>query len=290
VLSNGRAPIDHLIAREALAIEQEEALQAGKITFLGKILIQCTLPHRDPREQVYQRFNGFYQLTILAPRGIGIPWGRYPRLLLPWLTTEALRTKDRTIKLGRSLSDFMEEIGVKPSGGPRGPIAGFRDQAERLFASTIVSHFRSSDEFRTLKVDVARDAYLWWRLGEPGRAARSYVELTEGFYSSVTQHAVPLDLRVLRVLRSSLAMDLYAWTTFRVSYLSKAATIPWEFLAAQFGGTYANVKHFRAEAVKQLRRIVHLYPDLRCEPRSKGLVLHPSPPHVKRRGHDDRFS
>jgi hypothetical protein len=276
--------IDNLIALEALAIEQEGAGRAGKITYLGKILIQCTLPHRDPGQQIYRRSNGFYQLTVLAPPGIGVPWGRYPRLLLPWLTTEALKTKDRIIPLGRSLSDFMHEIGVKPSGGPRGPITGFRDQVERLFASTIMSHYKSDNEFRTLKVDIAREAHLWWHPGAPGQVALwgSYVHLTEEFYDSVTRHPVPLDTRVLRVLRSSLAMDLYAWATFRVSYLEKATLIPWEFLAAQFGGTYTDVKHFRTEAVKQLRRVIRLYPALRCEPRSKGLVLYPSPPHVKR--------
>jgi hypothetical protein len=271
--------------REALAIEREEAVSSGKITFLGRLLIQCTLPHRDPGERLYQRTNGAYKLTILAPPDIGLPWGRYPRLILPWLTTEAVRTKSPIISLGRSLSDFMGTVGVSPCGGRQGTMANFRDQAVRLFASTIVSHYRASDEVWTLRMGVADESRLWWRPSERNGSELwgSYVHLTESFFASVVKHPVPLDARVLRVLRAPLAIDLYAWITFRMSYLRARTAIPWSLLALQFGGSYEKVKHFRAEALKHLLRIRSLYPDLRIQVSSSNLILLPSPPHIKRK-------
>ena len=40
-------------------------------------------------------------------RGAGLPYLVYPRLILVWMTTEALRTGERRLELGRSLSSFM---------------------------------------------------------------------------------------------------------------------------------------------------------------------------------------
>lgn len=67
-----------------------------------------------------------------------------------------------------------------------------------------------------------------------------------------------------------------------MSYLRQPVTVPWILLAAQFGGSYSQVKHFKAEALKQLRRILVLYPSLRIEADSEGLILRPSPPHIQR--------
>lgn len=277
--------LDRLITQEALAIEAEEAFEAGHVTFLAKTLVQCTLPHRDPGSLQYQRTNGRYKLTILSPPEIGIPWGRYPRLLLPWLTTEALRTHSSRIKLGPSLSKFMLDVGVRPHGGSNGTIARFRDQAVRLFSSTFVGHYSAPDEVHIVKLAVASESRIWWKPGDAGRIPlwNSYVELTGDFYSAVTDHPVPLDIRALRALPAPLAIDLYAWLTFRMSYLRSPITVPWPLLAFQFGSSYSSVKHFRAEVVKQLRRIVRLYPALRIQVKSQGLTLHPSPTHIRRR-------
>ncbi len=49
----------------------------------------------------------------------GLPYGTYPRLLLAWLNTEAVRTKERTIILGHSLSEFMRQLDLIPEPGIR---------------------------------------------------------------------------------------------------------------------------------------------------------------------------
>ena len=50
-----------------------------------------------------------------------LPYGTLPRLLLAWVCTEAVRTGRRELVLGRSLAEFMRQIGItNDSGGRRG--------------------------------------------------------------------------------------------------------------------------------------------------------------------------
>ena len=107
------------IAREALAIEGEEALQAGALGYMARLLVQATMPHKDPGSSVntFERSNGGFRLSMMAPPKIGLPWGKCPRVLLCWLTTEAVRTRSPHLDLGESLSAFMHELGHIPTVG-----------------------------------------------------------------------------------------------------------------------------------------------------------------------------
>jgi hypothetical protein len=108
----------------------------------------------------------------------------------------------------------------------------------------------------------------------------SSVILSEEFYREILAHPVPLDTRILKALRSSpLAIDLYTWLTYRVSYLKKETVIPWERLQEQFGSDYAEVKKFKFNLIKNLKKVLVLYP-VRVISEEKGLVLKPSPPSV----------
>ena len=40
-----------------------------------------------------------------------LPYGNFPRLILAWVCTEAVRTQSRELVLGRSLSEFMGRFG-----------------------------------------------------------------------------------------------------------------------------------------------------------------------------------
>ncbi|MCH6556231.1 MAG: phosphoenolpyruvate carboxylase, partial [Chloroflexi bacterium] len=77
---------------------------------MARVLVQTTLPHRKQSGTEFVRTNGALTLTMLAPSSTGLPYGSIPRLLLAWLTTEAVRTKERKIVMGHSLSDFMREL------------------------------------------------------------------------------------------------------------------------------------------------------------------------------------
>lgn len=78
---------------------------------MARQLIQATLPHKNPGPvPLWKRTNGNLTLTIQpgidVQRGqsYGYPYGTVPRLLLFWMTTEAVKTKSRRLELGHTLS------------------------------------------------------------------------------------------------------------------------------------------------------------------------------------------
>ena len=105
--------------------------------FLARALVQATLPHSDPKTNEFVRRNGHFTLSILAPKDVGLPYGRYPRLVLAYLNTEAVNAA----RLGASssaihFSHFCASLGIPPTTGPRGSLPMLREQMQRLFAST----------------------------------------------------------------------------------------------------------------------------------------------------------
>ncbi|MSO80389.1 MAG: hypothetical protein EXQ97_01835 [Alphaproteobacteria bacterium] len=113
--------VDLLINR-ALAVEDEKAQDADALGFMAWAMVQATLPHRKVVGNEFTRKNVNYSLTILSPSTMGLPYGSVPRLLLAWVTTEAVKTQSRELKLGGSLSSFMRELDLVPTGGRWGSI------------------------------------------------------------------------------------------------------------------------------------------------------------------------
>jgi hypothetical protein len=119
----------------------ECAADADALGFMAKMLVQTTLPHRAQPGKQYTRSDGDVTLSITDLGGAGLPYGAYPRLILVWMTTEALRTGERRLELGRSLSS-MGQLGLQCTGGHWGTIPRFRGQMERLFGAAISTRWR----------------------------------------------------------------------------------------------------------------------------------------------------
>ena len=254
---------------------------------MARLLVQTTLPHSRRTEPFWGRSNGRLHVSVTAHPLLGLPYGRYPRLLLAWITTEAVRTKDRHLRLGPSLSRFMVRLGLTPSGGHNGPIGRLREQMQRLFGSTIAFTWDggSDGEWHDAGFRVARETHLWWSPQRPEQAAawRSTVTLSRGFFGAITERPVPIDLRALRALRSPMALDLYLWLTYRNSYLRQATRVPWALLARQLGADYRHRRDFKRRVLRRLGQVLVVYPSARVQQIRGGLRLRPAPSHVRRR-------
>lgn len=279
------------IAQEALAAEQYEALQHGKLHFLARCMTQTNLPHKKPISQSWNRENGFLRFSITADSVFGLPYGIYPRLLLIWVTTEAVRTKNPKLMLRDSLSAFMREVKVELTGGVHGTAKGFRKQVLALFNSTFSINY--TDATAEQICDVGGGARfsskynLSWRVNHESNLELlpSFVILSEDMFKEITTGAMPLYLWAIRALkRNTLAVDVYTWLNHRYSYLrGRSKPIPWEALALQFGASYKEVRQFKYEMTRVggvLMRVRAVYKQARFEPTDAGLVLFESPTHV----------
>ena len=98
---------------------------------------------------------------------------------------------------------------------------------------------------------------------------------------------MPIDLRAYKALRGSpLAMDVYTWLTYRMSYTDRRTRpIPWEALMGQFGSNYDTqraVLDFKRAFIKALKAVQIVYPRANVQLADTVIILIPSPPHVPR--------
>lgn len=305
---------------EQFHIENEDAKSAGAVGFMARALVLATMPYKDPKADVFKRQNGDFNLRIVAGYEGGIPFGIYPRLLMSWVATEAVRTKSPVIELGDSLSQFLRDVLEvrSSSGGARGTATRVTEQMKRLFGSLITAQYSGGLEgrgFRLRNVMIAeglqladdftdalgldeaapdtdlqkgKEDKLWVpQVRELAGSWKSEVSLSDSFFRECITRPVPIDLRAYRALRGSpLAMDVYTWLTYRMSYLQRRSRpIPWEALMHQFGSTYSTasaVRDFKKAFITALRAVTTVYSKANVEVTDNGLILAPSPPHITR--------
>jgi hypothetical protein len=277
------------LIEHALAMEAEEAADAGALGFMARAMTMASLPHSKVEGVEFARHNGPFTLSIMAPSGIGLPYGTVPRLLLTWLTTEAVRTQSRELVLGDSLSAFMRALDLVPTGGRWGSITRLKDQTTRLFASSFTAIYRDKNHVALRNQSIVSEANLWWEPKDPAQASlwQSTVTLGEAFYAEISERPVPVDMRALRALkRSPMALDVYSWLTYRMSYLKRPAAIPWHSLQAQFGAGYPEtargLRDFRANYLHALEKVLAVYPGAKIAATSEGVQLMPGRPHVRK--------
>ena len=273
----------------AVKVEQKgPAFEMGAVGYMAKAMVQATLPHQAVKGNEFTRVNGNYRLTLQSPSHIGLPYGALPRLILAWVTSEAVKTGKRELELGDSMAAFMRELGIWDStGGKNGSITRLKTQARRLFASTITASYDCHGGSDDIGYKVADRTMLWWNTQNPNQAGlwKSTVTLSEPFFNEITTKPIPIDLRVLQQLKNSpLAIDIYMMLTHRYSYLTKPVTIPWHSLSWQLGADYKEIRKFRTAFVKALKRVQIAYKDASAFVLDdhEGLLLMPSLPSVKK--------
>ena len=184
----------------------------------------------------------------------------------------------------------MRSLDLQPTGGRWGSITGLKQQMTRLFSSSVTCIWENKESTAIANMPIVSKAQLWWDPKSPDQASlwESTVRLGEEFFNEVSAHPVPIDLRAVRAIKQSpMALDIYFWLTHRMSYLKKtnARDIPWAALKLQFGSDYADnaqgTRDFRKQFVGQLRKVLTVYPQAKAEDSPSGLILRPSPSHVR---------
>ena len=101
----------------ALVGASEADLDLG---FMARMLALCSLPRTNPGQRYrYVRRNGPYTLVMSATGINKLPYGNLLRLILAWVSTEAVRTQSRELIL-RSFA-FRVHAGLGPGASRRCP-------------------------------------------------------------------------------------------------------------------------------------------------------------------------
>ena len=263
--------------------------------FVGRVLALCSLPRTNPGNQdKYIRRNGPFTLVMTATGEYKLPYGTLPRLLMAWVSTEAVRTQNRELVLGDSLAHFMRTLGIYNSGGH--PQTHLKNQMRRLFNASIrVIHKHEHGE-RFIASQITDRGEFWWDPKRPAERTlwQSKIRLGEEFFNEIIHHPVPLDMNTLKGLkRSPLGLDLYMWLVYRTFKLDAPNRLSWPVLYRQFGAdpsrSYDNVtvQHFRTDCQRELKKIKTAWPGLkyriergRRHEKTGAVVLLPSTPPI----------
>ena len=259
--------------------------------FMARLLVLCSLPRTNPGNRLqYKRVNGPFTLYMTASGGNNLPFGNLPRLLLAWVSTEAVRTQSREISLGRSLSRFMRKLGMEDrSGSPRGDRTRLRNQMKRLFGCSVQLIYEDERVTASMTSPVASRAEFWWNERKPDEPVlfNSKIRLGEDFFNEIIRHPVPLDMNTLKALkRSSLGLDLYLWLNYRTFALKRPQRLTWKQLYQQFGAHPAQasnnvtVQNFRRKVLRELKKIKLAWPELNYATAKGVLILLPSMPAI----------
>lgn len=299
------------IAQAGLAAEiaAEDANEAGYLGFTSTVFAQTCLPYRDPMRadphlRIWERRNGNMVLGVEPARlpqpdgsfRYAIPYGKYPRLILPWLTTQiVLRQSDRsadgalTIEFSASLPKFLNDLG-QVWGGRQGKLV--MEQLPLLFGARIsVTEFGATPTgsgVRAADFQISQAYQLWFdRRGDSSATGLwgNTVTVSSSFVQDVLDAPVPMDLRAIAVMSAHgpMAMDILAWLNYRLPRAKRRSLVTWTQLNAQFGAQYALQRQFKAQFLKHLPAVQSVYREAKVEVMPEGLWVYPSPPAVQRR-------
>ena len=282
-----RSELDRSVVEAAAGYLSTEDNDIG---YLFSGWAQAALPHRrlldDAAWQVMTD-----RVTLIVQPGlrpaadgnpipVGVPYGSRARLILLYLQTEAVRTNNREVELGRSLHAWLRRLEI-PIGGKQ--MASVRDQAERISRCRLSFQIKQGTRTGLINQHILDTSMF---IEDDAAQSGLFVEkasLSQSFFDELKKHPVPVEEAAVRqIANNSLALDVYCWLAYRLHSLSGPINITWKAVHAQFGRSVARLDHFKEHFRTVLQLAMSVYPDADVEEADSGigLILRPSKPPV----------
>jgi hypothetical protein len=190
---------------------------------------------------------------------LGLPYGEKPRLVLIHLATEAVRTGSPVVDVEESRTAFARSLGLKTNGQQ---LRALKNLLARLAVATI--RMGAVEQGRAVQVNTqfVSDFDLWFPKQADQRVLwPSTMRLSEEYFQSLGQHAVPLDARAVTALASSMALDVYAWLAQRLHRIpsGKPQQITRVAMYERFGQGFARPRDFRRNFLQTLHQVQAAY-------------------------------
>jgi hypothetical protein len=222
------------------------------------------------------------------------------------INQRAIVTETAQIEVEDTLSKFVRKVlNLDPHGRN---IRVVKDQLARLSASSIRLGVVRDGHALTVNSQIVTAFDVWFPKDDRQRVLwPSTIQLSQEYFQSLMNHAVPLDeTHIAALAHSALALDIYTWLAQRLHRIpaGKPARISWAALHGQFGQGYNpdHMSKFRQVFRVALKEVLTVYSAARIDdddprpPRlysqggrhvwrekpAKGLTLHNSAPPVRK--------
>lgn len=263
-----------------------------KLAFQHIVLCHLAFPRRYTVAREFERWSGGAVLKLragdlfnglkLVPQPL--PYGSIPRLVMIAAVTKAIQQKSPVVELGRSMSESLRKLGLADTGAEH-----WRNVIKQLSALSVVDMtmgYNVGKKAVTVHTAPFERIEAWvHREPEQYTTVPSVLEMSARFYESLATHSVPLDPRAVQMLnRYPLALDIYCWLAHRLYRIRtlQGERVPWLALREQFGQEISDLKDFKRKIREAIQRALMAYPDAKLDTYRGGLVLHASPPPIKR--------
>ena len=286
------------ILNAAVNVHEAETVPA----FLHSALCAMSLPARRPKDEMAPiiRQDGRYTLAItpkptlirrdgeVTMQSLGVPFGSYPRIILIYIMSEAVRTGSRDVYLGGSFADWLRRLGYdNATHGSRGTASLLKHQLDRLLACEWMIRWDDNDAddaaFAVKEVKLSNE-YAGLK-GKDGSFIRE-IRLAEGFFSHLREHAVPLNEAAIRELRNNpTALDLYTYLAYRLLRISgdRPHILSWEQLATHLGSAAESPRKFRQTIRQNWDLVSAVYPNARVDMTGPLIKMWASPPPIEKK-------
>ena len=281
--------IEREVVEAASAYMSDE--EAG-VSFLYSGWCQAALPHkRLPDDKGWQVEGDRYCLIVepgmrRGPLGhpvhVGVPFGSRARLILLYLQSEALRTSNREVVLGKSLRDWLERMRI-PVGGKNLHIV--REQTERISRCRLTFEIRHGNRVGLSNQSIM-DTAIFLDPSEDDDQPKLFAataQLSAAFFEGLKRHPVPIEEAAIGAIsNNSMAIDIYVWLAYRLHSLTKPTKLSWRATKGQFGTGIAAMNNFRRLFLPNLKLALAVYPAAHVVvgEDGEGLTLYPSKPPV----------
>lgn len=289
----GDSPTLQRASKKAIEIVLNPATERNAV-FQHSILCQTFLPYKNPGDDVrdVQKRQGRAVLSLEAGsifnpnlevfEKVGLPYGAKARLILSYISTQAVRQQNPIVDVENSMTAFIKRIGLNADGVT---IKLAKEQLKRLAATRMSIGFVVDAATRRgmqTNLNLIQSFDVWFP--EDARQKTmwsSQVKLSEEYFNSLINHAIPLDERALAALsNNALALDTYSWLAQRLHRvkIGQPEFVHWEGLKEQFGEGYADMFKFKQKFRQTLKLVLSQYKDAKIqEDKNKGFFLQHSP-------------
>lgn len=273
-------------------LELSELGNTERPEYLHTLLCQVGLPRRKQEGRSFTRTAGKAAMTVAAGyittrQGVverPLPYGAMPRLALIHLCGEAVRTKSPVIDVSDGITPFLRSLGLEVGGRQWNT---FKQQMTNLSCASMIfgmwdgdrmtqNQFFPIDEFAAWENPVTDQRSLW----------PDTIQLSQKFYETLREHAVPLEPVAIRALHgSALALDVYTWLAARLCRVREpgGTRLSWDNLKDQFGHEYRCKKDFKKEFSAAMKKALMVYPEARVSEIIGGIRIYSSPPPIARK-------